>query len=51
MVDGIGIRDRGPHITNNHNSNIIRIKESGGKQGERGRMRQEKGVIFGSILR
>lgn len=51
MVDGIGIGDRRPHITNNRNSNIIRIKESGGKQEERGRMRQDKGVIFGSILR
>lgn len=51
MVDGIEIGDRGPHITNNHNSNIIIIKESGGKQEERGRMRQGKGVIFGSILR
>lgn len=26
MADGIEMGDRGPRITNNHNSNIIRIK-------------------------
>lgn len=54
MVDGIGTGDRGPHITNNHNNNIIRIiiKELRGKTrrkrkneaGKRGYLRQHLAV-------
>lgn len=51
MVDGKGIGDRGLHITNNHNSNIIRRKESGktrrkrkNEAGKRGYLRQHLAV-------
>lgn len=52
MIHGVGTGDYRQYITNNNNNNNIRIiiKELGKNRKEESRTRQERGVIFGSIL-